>query len=389
MGSHKIKFYPVDNGDNTLIMLSDDTTILIDCKMRTSAEDKEDETKFDVKADLIKCLKKKNNNLFVDLFVLTHPDKDHCHGFKKHFYVGKPDDYSKENRENDEIIIEEMWVTSMLFNGASNDDAKVFKKEAERRRKLWDNDDVSKNEPGNRIRMIGYDGDDKFENVPSSIPGDIVSKINNSKKSNFEFFIHSPFKATLITATAEKDKNYSSIVLQARFKINSTDSEYAALVLLGGDADHNNWNEIYNKSEKHDNLDKLLWDIFLAPHHCSWTFFNDVPYGDPEATKTPKENSINILERKQKGGKIIASCKTIKDNEDNPPHYEAKKQYVKKLDSKEDFIELAKEPTEKAPEYVEFVITKNGPTKAPKKASTSALTSAGGAGAASTAIKQG
>lgn len=389
--NHKIKFYPVDNGDTTLITLTDKSTILVDCKMRTSAEDEDDTTKYDVKKDLLNSIQKRDTDKkpFLDLFILTHPDKDHCHGFDKHFYKGKPENYGKANKENDEIIIDEMWVTSMLFNGSSNEDAKAFKKEAERRRKLWENDDAEKDKPGNRIRMIGYDGDKRFENLPASVPGDIQNQINGSKKNNFEFFIHSPFKNTLIEATAEKDKNFSSIVLQARFKINSTDKDYAALVLLGGDADHYNWKEIYDKSVKHSNLDKLSWDIFLAPHHCSWTYFNDVPYGDSEENKKPKETSLKVLDCKKGKAIIIASCKVIKNNDDNPPHYQAKQQYVKKLDDKSNFIELAKEPSEDAPEPVEFTITANGPSQAPKKTSNGALTSAGGLGAASVAIKQG
>ena len=37
-----ITFFPVDNGDMTLIKLIDNTTILIDINLRESAEDEED-----------------------------------------------------------------------------------------------------------------------------------------------------------------------------------------------------------------------------------------------------------------------------------------------------------------------------------------------------------
>ena len=37
-----ITFFPVDNGDMTLIKLSDNTTILIDINLRDLAEDEED-----------------------------------------------------------------------------------------------------------------------------------------------------------------------------------------------------------------------------------------------------------------------------------------------------------------------------------------------------------
>jgi hypothetical protein len=271
-----------------------------------------------------------------------------------------------------------MWVTSLLFNRATNDDAKSFKKEAERRRKLWDDDDKDKNKQGNRIRMIGYDGDEKFENVPNSIPGETQNKINGSTKNDFEFFIHSPFKDSLVTATAEENANFSSIVVQARFKTNSGDKNFCTYVLLGGDADHNIWEKVLGKSENNDNADKLEWDLFLAPHHCSWTYFNDVPYDEKEENKTPKDSSLTILNKRVGKGKIIASCKPIKKNDDNPPHYQAKNEYVKKLDKKEDFIELAKEPKESEPKPVIFKVTAQGPVREDKNLQGSVFAAAGG-----------
>lgn len=380
MSNHKIKFYPVCNGDTVLIVLKDNTTILFDSNIRETGKDSDGNQIFDVKKDLLDSLKKKEKNYHLDLFVLTHPDQDHCRGFKKHFYQGNPDSYSDSNRKEDEIIIDEMWVTSHLFDSTTNDDAKAFKKEAERRRKLWDNDDKNKDKPGNRIRMIGYNGDDKYEKVPSSIPGEIQNQINGNVKNDFEFFVHSPFKDSLVTASAEEDANFSSIVVQARFKTNSTDKDFCTFVILGGDADHNIWAKIWEISTKksNNNEDKLKWDLLLASHHCSWTFFNDVPYDAKSENKTPKETSLKILDKRVGKGKIIASCKKIKDNDDNPPHHKAKEEYHGKLDKKADLIELAKEPKESEPKPVVFKITSQGPVREDTNQQGSASTAAGG-----------
>lgn len=378
MNNHRLKFYPVNNGDTVLITLKDETTILFDSNIRETGKDADGSQIYDVKKDLLSSLKKKNNNYHLDLFVLTHPDQDHCRGFKKHFYQGNPDNYGDVNRKADEIIIDEMWVTSLLFDNVTNDDAKAFKKEAERRRKLWDNNDKNKDKPGNKIRMIGYDGDNKYENVPNNVPGEIQNEINGSKKTDFEFFIHSPFKASLVTASAQEDANFSSIVVQARFKANASDKNFCTYVLLGGDADHNIWAKIWEVSTKNNNKDKLEWDLFLAPHHCSWTYFNNVPYGAKEENKTPKDTSLKILDKKVGNGQIIASCKLIKKNDDNPPHYQAKDEYIKKLNKKEDFIELAKEPKESEPKPVIYKVTTQGPVREDKNQQGSAMASAGG-----------
>lgn len=383
MSKHKLKFYPVDNGDNTLITLSDKTSILIDCKIREGDETDAGNKIFPVKDDLIESIQTNDNDApFVDVFILTHPDEDHCLGFKKNFFHGKsPDDYDDDNKENEEIIINELWCTSMLFNGATNDDAKALKKEAERRRKLWEEDKPEKTDDGNRIRLIGYDGDEKFEDIPASVPGEIVPliDINGNTTENFEFFVHSPFKKSLIIATAEKDKNFSSIAMQARFKVSKTDSEWACFYLFGGDADHNIWKTILDKSEDKDNKDKLKWDIFMSPHHSSWTFFNDVPYDDKE-NKTPNDSSLKILDYKVGSGKIIGSCKVIRSSDKNPPHAEAKKQYQKKLDNNSDFIELAKEPKEKEPKPYVLEVTPSGPVKEREKEG-SAASAIGGSSA--------
>ena len=377
MSKHTIKFYPVDNGDTTLISLKDKTTILVDCKIRAGKETASGNKIYDIKSDLIDSLEKRDQNYFLDLFILTHPDQDHCQGFDTHFYTGKPSSYTSSNRDNDEIIIDEMWITSMLFDDVSNDDAKAFKKEAERRRKLWENDDEDKNVAGNRIRMVGYNGDKKYESVPNITPGNFISEINGKEKKDFEFFVHGPFKESLITSNAVSDKNSSSIIMQARFKNNATDKDWACYYLFGGDADHYRWEKVLEKSKANDHEEELKWDIFQTPHHCSWTFFNNTPYKE---NTTAKKTSLEILDYQLKGARVIASSKAIKNNEDNPPHYSARKEYLKKV-SESDFIELAKNPREKEPKPYIFEITPQGPRKK-ETTNNSAATSAGGAASA-------
>ncbi len=349
MANHKLKFYPVGNGDAVLIKLLDDTTILIDCKLREGDEDNNGDSIFDVKSDLLKSLKKVNGIHHLDLFILTHPDLDHCHGFEANFYIGNPSAYLETDRENGLVIADELWVTSMLFDEASNEDAKALRTEAKRRLKLYH----ESNDPGrgNRLQMIGYNGDDLFKNVPYTLPGTTIGTINGEAKGMFEFFVHAPFKKSLVQESAVPDKNYSSIVMQARFKYSSTDDDFGAFYLFGGDADHYLWAEILKQSKFHNNEDRLVWDYFLAPHHCSWNFFND---HDGDGCDEPKDTALEILAFGRKGGKIVASCKEIKDNEDNPPNYDAKSIYVKKGF---EFVELASPSEGKDAKPVEFEIS--------------------------------
>ena len=369
-----IKYYPVCNGDQSLITLSDGTTLLVDCNIRESSKGDSDPTMFDVKADLMKSIKKDGKIPYVDIFILTHGDRDHCLGFEKNFYLGDPKKYSDTNAKNEEIRIDVLWFSPMALEKSSNDDEKAFKKEANRRIKLHNDDHADKDLPGNRIVIIGYNGNTVLSDLHTVryVPGDIVKKFNNKVRTDFSIFIQAPYKQQLQSAEAEK--NHTSIVFQARFK-NTTDStKFSCLTMFGGDADHYAWKIILDKTKKFKN-DKneqaLDWDLFLAPHHCSWTYFNDCPQKDhPD----PVQSSLDILDYRRKGARVIASSKAIKNNEDNPPHYKAKKQYVDKVTDANFLNTEVYDVKGKTPQPIIFEVTTNGPMK-PKAAEGSAKNS--------------
>jgi len=355
-----IKYYPVGNGDQSLITLKDETTILIDCNIRQTSVNSTDPEVCDVKKDLLKSIKKRDNNLYVDVFVLTHGDCDHCRGYKTHFYQGDPKKYGEKNRKADEIIIDEMWFSPMIAEEHTNDDEDAYQQEAERRLELHRNNSADKDLPGNRVKIVGYDGNKDYStlNHLRAIPGTVVSAFNNKQQTTFSVFIHAPFKEHL--NSAEKDKNSTSIVFQARFKESATDTEFSGLAMFGGDSDHYSWAIILEKTKKYKNdinEQALNWDLFLAPHHCSWTFFNDTPQDE---NTEPKKTSLEVLDNKRSGARVIASSKKIVNDDDNPPHYEAKQEYIKKLSKSSDFLNTSVEPKESAPEPIVFEITSSG-----------------------------
>ena len=140
----KTKFYPVNNGDTVLIKV-DNTTIQIDANIRNNDDC------YDVMEDLLDELSTDVEGKYhLDLFMLTHPDEDHCRGIDTNYYLGDPDKYSNTDKDDDLVIINELMVTPMLFSDATSTPAKALKKEANRRRKLWDEDSPDKNKAGNR-----------------------------------------------------------------------------------------------------------------------------------------------------------------------------------------------------------------------------------------------
>jgi hypothetical protein len=104
-------------------------------------------------------------------------------------------------------------------------------------------------------------------------------------------------------------------------------------------------------------LETLEYDLFLAPHHCSWSFFSDLPYKD---NKVLAEDSLKVLSKALRGARVIASSKPIKPDDDNPPHYAAKVEYVKII-GKENFISLAEVGNPKRPLPMTFEMSESGP----------------------------
>lgn len=360
-----IKYYPVCNGDMTLITLADKTTILIDCNIRESAKGDDDEKLFDVHEDLLNSIYKDKDGIpFVDIFISTHGDQDHCRGFEKNFYQGNPKNYSSTDKKNNLIRVDAMWFSPMIAEEHTNTDEDAYQTEAERRLKLHRDKTASKDDAGNRIRIIGYDGNAKYEDLDHlrSIPGDVVKRFNDKDQDTFSIFVHSPFKKHLTSAT--KDKNSTSIVFQARFKEKKEDTKYITLAMFGGDSDHYAWDTILKETKK-SGKDKseyaLNWDIFLAPHHCSWSFFNDRPQVD---NKEPKKTSLEVLDFKRGSSpKVIASCKKVVEAKPNPPHNAAKKQYVDKVGDANFWNTTVYDLKDDTPQPIIFEITTNGPIK--------------------------
>ena len=137
--SATIEFFPVDNGDMTLIRFESGRMLLIDCNIRGAADDPDDDTP-DVATYLRDRLDRDGEDRpFVDAFLLSHPDEDHCRGLKKHFHLGSPDEWVEKDQR---IIIREMWSSPIVFrrknkiDGALCTDAEAWREEARRRVRL-------------------------------------------------------------------------------------------------------------------------------------------------------------------------------------------------------------------------------------------------------------
>ena len=130
-----ISFFPVGNGDMTLITTESGRRILIDMNIRAAADDPDDATP-DVAGLLRDRLTKDSaGRHVVDVLLVSHPDQDHCGGLRNHFHLGPSNEWSAKANK---IFVREIWSSPRVFRRASKnnplcDDAKAFNREAKRR----------------------------------------------------------------------------------------------------------------------------------------------------------------------------------------------------------------------------------------------------------------
>ncbi|QBJ11519.1 metallohydrolase [Rahnella aquatilis] len=361
----KITFFKVDNGDMTLVRLADtqNTAILIDSHIRASADDPEDETP-DVATALRNRLQYDDKHRpFVDVFMLTHPDKDHCSGLMKHFWLGHPDEYPDDELHHTKkrIIIRELWSSPLIFRRRSKnhvlcEDAQAFDAEARRRVRYWEaNCFVSS---GNRILIMGEDVNGKTDNLRPILvkAGESFSRINGEVSQYFSAKLLAPAPHEDDQELEERlSKNESSIVMnmEIMFSLNSSNRAH---LLLGGDAEVLIWEHLW---ERYKNTPAVLqYDMLLAPHHCSWHSLSENSWSQYGENAKVNGAARNALGQARQGAVIISSSKQIVDDENDPPCIRAKREYVEILDDFDGLFCCMGDLKDKA--FIEFDVTQNG-----------------------------
>lgn len=349
MGKTIITFYPVGCGDCVLLELENGPKMMWDCNFRKDAEDDDKSEVYDVLDDLLsnKLTSKKKGLPFLDAFILTHADEDHCRSFADKFYLGDPEKVSDDDKTGKKILIGELWYSPrVIIEDEMCDDAKAFKDEAERRMNLYKENPKEADKDGNRIRIIGWVKEDKLEGLENRIvvPRDEISNVNGKDYNNFRMFIHAPFKDEI----KDGNRNETSIVMQIR--IDCEGKADAGKIVLAGDSEWPIWEKIVEKSKD----DKLAWSLFEAPHHCSWSYF-----GPDRDSGEIKDASNTFLSKKESGAVIVASSKYITRYDSIPPCEKAKNHYVEKV-GEGNFFCTGGDKKDDIPTPVVFELQKNG-----------------------------
>ena len=331
-----ITFFPVDNGDMTLLKFGDaaGTTLLIDVNIRQSADDPSAPEYRDVAKDLRNQLKKDSNGRpYVDAFLLSHPDQDHCRGVDRHFHLGALSDYPDDKKEYaaKKIVIREIWSSPIVFRRASKnhtlcDDAKAFNKEARRRV------EVNRKEQfvvahGDRIKVLGADVGNKTNDLAPILHevGSTFNTICGATSRYFSAHLLGPFEPQDKEDQEELlAKNQSSVIINFKLAADILNLD-GANFLTGGDAEAYIWSEQWARHSDEPSVFKF--DLLQAPHHCSWHTLSDDSWSEKKRNAKVNINARKALSQALEGAIIVSSSKPILDDDNDPPCIRAKEEY--------------------------------------------------------------
>lgn len=366
---HKVIFYPVGNGDTSQIALENGKRILFDFRHIKKTENGEG-PEINLKKRLKEELDAVDKTSF-DVVAFTHGDSDHIENSTEFFELLHAKKYQGEGR----IKIDTLWVpAAMILETATNSQQSsefvIWRQEA--RHRLKEGKGIRVFSKPDRLKEWLEKNDLTVESRRHLITdaGELVKEFNLDT-DGVEFFCHSPFVKHV--DENEDFRNEAALIFNVRFKRGSNIFDYLAV----GDSRWDILEDIVSKTKKHENEDRLEWDLYNIPHHCSYLALSD----DKGETETePKPLIKELLQKGKRGAYIVSSSKPIEDTKEareqqQPPHIQAKKCYQKYLKEVKGnkFLVTMEEPKSSNPEPIIFKIESSGITLEKKILSSAAI----------------
>lgn len=353
---HKVIFYPVGNGDTSQIVLENGKRLLFDFRHQDQGENDES-PHIDLKARLHEELQEANRDYF-DVVAFTHGDNDHIAHSTEFFELW----HSKKYQGEDRIHINELWVpAAMILDTATNDQLSdefvIWRQEARHRLKLGEGVQVF-SKPSKLRDWLEQNGLSLESRQRLITDAGSLARGFSIGSDGVEFFCHSPF----IKHCDEGDKlrNSAALIFQVRFVVEGLIYNYFAV----GDSEYDVLEDIVNITKYHGNDDRLDWDLFNIPHHCS-AYALAPEKGGSETVPTGLVEEL--LLHGQSDAYVVSSSHPIPDNaaayaQSQPPHIQAKKAYKRYLGKVggRDFLVTMEEPNTRRPDPLIFEISGNG-----------------------------
>lgn len=362
----KVTFYPLGNADSTLIDTRDGKKILFDFGDQKNRDDKTDK-RIALAETLREDLEQAERDYY-DIFAVTHLDLDHVQGSSEFFWL----EHAKKYQGDGRIQIRELWVPAAVIceDRPDEDDARVIQREARHRFKEGKGIRVF-SEPSmlaDWCKRNGISLDERKRLITNA--GEVVPGVTLSD-DGIEFFAHCPF-AHRCDEAEEIDRNDDALVVQATFVEQGVETR----LILGSDVTWEVWVEIVALTRKYKNDDRLKWDVFKLPHHCSYLSLAK----DKGEDKTVPHNRIKWMyeTQGQPHGIIVSPSKPIPaEDTDQPPHRQAANYHRDTTRGRPGEFKVTMEhPTISSPEPIVISIDKFGATVRKKQRSGAAAITA-------------
>jgi hypothetical protein len=270
-------------------------------------------------------------------------------------------EHAKKYQGKGRIHIRELWVPAKLILETGEDleeEAKILRAEARHRFREGRGIRVF-SQPAALDDWLADEGLTRAERLYCiSEAGTTVPGLTTGQQG-VEVFVHSPFAFSQDDGTAV-DRNDCSLVLQATFQCNDTETSF----ILSADVNHEILSDIVRITEHKGNNDRLRWDIFKLPHHCSYLSLSSEK---GEESTEPVDAVRRLFEEYGNPNAIVISTSDPIPSEDSiqPPQRQAANYYrglATKLGDGFEFKVTMEHPSVNHPEPLVMHIDGSGAT---------------------------
>lgn len=351
----KLTFHPLGNADCTRFDLADGRKLLVDYADMRNPKDLWDR-RIDLPAELKSDLRTVKRDYY-DVVLFTHLDDDHCCGSGDFFWLDHAIKYQGESR----IKIRELWVpAAAILEEGCEDSARIIRQEARHRLKKGYGIRVF-SRPEKLKEWLEKNGltlESRAHLITDA--GQFVPEFSTTGPERVQFFIHSPF-GWRQDDNGIIDRNQDSVVFQATFLEGSRETH----ALFMSDINYDSIDQIVQTTKRHKREDRLRWDIFKVPHHCSYLSIGPEK-GEDETEPTTYVKWLCETQGQPRGTMMSTSDSipvkgSAEDKDVQPPHREAASYYKRVANMKDGSFKVTMDlPSSSKPKPSTIEITERG-----------------------------
>jgi hypothetical protein len=344
---HTVTFFPLGNADCCRIDLAAGQKILFDYADMRCADDPADK-RIDLPGELRADLKAAKRDSY-DVVAFTHLDADHYNKATEFFELR----HAAKYQGNDRVKINTLWVpAAVIYEERADlaDEGRIIQAEARYRLEKGEGIRVFSRPAAlaDWLKSRGLTLESRSHLMTDA--GQIAPGFS-LPEHGVEFFVHSPFASRHDDGTFT-DRNTCSLVMQAVFEVLGRQTK----LILSADTTHDVWTEIVRITKFHERPERLEWDLFKLPHHCSYLSIGPEKGED----KTDPVEAVKWIfdEQGQLGAIVVSTSDPIPTtaDQDQPPHRQAANYYRGNRRANGTFVVTMEHPKQSAPEALVITI---------------------------------